>query len=87
LRSFSNVFITIQSSSPRTSFVSLAGSVWRLAEIDASASPESLSRVLGLGGSSSLIMRRISAYAASFIRFRSSGVLPVSSSYRSTPRE
>ena len=40
----------------------------RLAEIDASGSPESLSRVLGLGGSSSLIRRRISAYAASFIR-------------------
>jgi hypothetical protein len=30
-----------------TSFVSFAGSVWRLAEIDASASPESESRVLG----------------------------------------
>jgi len=45
------------------------------------------SRVLGLGGSSSLIMRRISAYAASFMRLWESGVLPVSSSYRSTPSE
>ena len=61
--------------------------MWRWAEIDASASPESLSRVLGLGGSSSLIMRRISANAASLIRLRLSGVLPVSSSYRSTPSE
>ena len=38
----------------------------REAEIDGSASPDSLSRVLGLGGSSSLIMRSISAYAACF---------------------
>ena len=53
----------------------------------ASASPESLSRVLGLGGSSSLMIRRISAYAASLTRLWESGVLPVSSSYRSTPSE
>src|SRR4051812_10010115 len=48
-----------------------------LAEIDASASPESLSRVLGRGGSSSLIMRRISAYAASFSRLWVSGPRPL----------
>jgi hypothetical protein len=87
LLSFSRAFITIQSSSPRTSFVSLAGSMWRWAEMDASASPDSLSRVLGLGGSSSLIMRRISPYAASRTRLWVSGVLPVSSSYSSAPSE
>jgi hypothetical protein len=43
--------------------------------------------VLGLGGSSSLIMRRTSPYAASFSRLCVSGVLPVSSSYNSTPSE
>ncbi len=83
----SSAFITIQSSSPRTSFVSLAGSIWRWAEIDASVSAESLSRVLGLGGSSSLIMRRTSPYAASLSRLWESGVLPVSSSYSNTPSE
>ena len=61
VRSFSSAFITIQSRSPRTSLASRAGSVPRCAAIDASASLESLSRVLGLGGSSSRIRRRISA--------------------------
>jgi hypothetical protein len=79
--------MTIQSNSPRISFVNLAGSMCRCAEIDASASPESLSRVLGLGGSSSLIMRRISPYAAALTRLPESGVLPVSNSYSSTPSE
>ena len=51
-----------------------------MTEMAASAAPDSLSRVLGLGGSSSLIMRRISPYAASLTRLWESGVLPVSSS-------
>ncbi len=46
-RSFSSAFITIQSSSPRTTFVNFAGSVCRCAEIDGSEAFESDSRVLG----------------------------------------
>ena len=46
-----------------------------------------ISRVLGLGGSSSRISRSISARPAARSRFRSSGVVPVSSSYSSTPSE
>ena len=46
-----------------------------------------LSRVLGDGGSSSRIMRRISSNAAFFIRLPSNGVVPVKSSYNSTPSE
>jgi hypothetical protein len=56
-RSFSRALITIQSSSPRTS---RASSVCRRAEIGGSASRDSLRRVLGLGGSSSRIIRRTS---------------------------
>ena len=64
VRSFSSAFITIQSRSPRTSFVSRAGSVRRCAASEGRRSPESLSRVEGFGGSSSRIRRRISEYAA-----------------------
>ena len=39
-----------------------------------------ITRVLGLGGSSSLTIRRTSAYAASFSRLWVNGVLPVRSS-------
>ena len=87
MRSFSSAFITIQSSSPRTSLVSLAGSVCRCAAIDGSESFDSLSRVLGFGGSSSRMIRRISSYAACLNRSLSNGVVPVSSSYSSTPSE
>jgi hypothetical protein len=59
-RSFSRDFITIQSRSPRTTFANHAGSVRRCAEIDGSVSVDVLNRVLGLGGSSSLIRRGIS---------------------------
>ena len=72
--------MTIQSSSPRTNLVSLAGSVLRCAEIVGNLSPEALSRVLGRGGSSSRIIRSISVNAALRSRCRSSGVVPVSSS-------
>src|SRR5262249_685761 len=81
LRSFWSAFITIQSRSPRTSWCSLRGSVFRRAAIEASdvvgtlGAPSgamargtnlsvgarrllsSLSLVLGLGGSSSRIIR------------------------------
>ena len=50
------------------------------AEIDAKASHESLSRVLGLGGSSSRMIRSISSQAAERSRRLSNGVLPVISS-------
>ena len=80
VRSFSRHFIAIQSSSPRISLASFAGSVLRCAEIDGSAAREPLSRVLGRGGSSSLIRRRISAYPASRSDIRSSGVVPVNNS-------
>ena len=43
------------------SFVSLAGSVLRCAAIDGSRSPDWLIRVLGRGGSSSRMIRRISS--------------------------
>jgi hypothetical protein len=39
-----------------------------------------LSRVLGLNGSSSRMMRRISSYVATLNRSLSNGVVPVSSS-------
>ena len=52
-----------------------AGSVCRFAAIDGSASLE-LNRVLGRGGSSSPIIRKISSYAAVRRRSFSSGVLP-----------
>ncbi len=84
--SFSMAFITIQSSSPRTSFASRAGSVPREAAIDA-VSCVGPSRVLGLGGSSSRIRRSTSVNAASRSRPCSSGVVPVSSSYSRTPSE
>jgi hypothetical protein len=87
LRSFSSAFITIQSNSPRTIFVSLAGSICRCAEIAGRVSFDSASRVLGLGGSTSRIIRRISANVVFFSRVRSNGVVPVSNSYSSTPRE
>jgi len=45
------------------------------------------SRVLGRGGSSSRIIRSISPKAALRSRSFSRGVVPVSSSYSSTPRE
>jgi hypothetical protein len=80
LRSFSSAFSTIQSSSPRTSLVSLIGSVCRCAETDGSVSVASDSRVLGLGGSSSRMMRRISSYPAFLNRSLVNGVVPVSSS-------
>jgi hypothetical protein len=60
VRSFSSAFIAIQSSSPRTSFASRAGSVCRRAAIAGSISPEPLSRVLGFGGSSSRMRRSAS---------------------------
>jgi hypothetical protein len=79
VRSFSSAFITTQSSSPFIIRESFAGSVLRQAATAGSVSQVE-SRWLGLGGSSSRITRRISSYAAVAIRFRSSGVLPVSNS-------
>src|SRR5262249_12671061 len=113
LRSFSRAFITIQSRSPRTSWLSLRGSVFLKAAIEANEDPwgglcpqdveweaplavswwaepalhRLLSLVLGLGGSSSRIIRRISSNAADFSRSLSNGVVPVSSSYNRTPSE
>ena len=65
VRSFSSAFITIQSSSPRTSFASRAGSVRRCAAIDASGSPDPAQPRAGLGRLVLRIRRRISAYASS----------------------
>ena len=84
LRSFSKALSTIQSKSPRSSRPSFSGSVWRHAAMLGKASVE-LRRMLGRGGSSSRISRQISSQAASLNRCRSSGVLPVSNSYRITP--
>jgi hypothetical protein len=61
LRSFSNAFITIQSSSPRKSRLNCFGSLFRCVETLVAACPSVLIRVLGLGGSSSRMIRRISS--------------------------
>ena len=79
VRSFSSAFITIQSSSPRTSPLSFRGSTCRFAAMLGSSSVV-LSRTLGQGESSSRITRNTSRNAACVIRLRSSGVDPVSSS-------
>ena len=86
-RSFSNAFITIQSISPRINRDSFAGSVFRCAARLASDACDCVIRVLGLGGSSSRMMRRISSYAAVLNCSFVNGVVPVRSSYRSTPSE
>ena len=71
--------MTIQSSSPRTSLVSLAGSVPRFAATVGSV-PDVLSRVLGAAGSSSRMIRRTSSHATSLSSVLSNGVVPVRSS-------
>ena len=57
-----------------------AGSARRCRAISDTASPRVLSRVEGLGGSSSLSMRWISAYAADRRAWGSWGVVPINSS-------
>ena len=72
MRSFSSAFITIQSSSPRTSFVSFAGSVPRFAARVGKPSAV-LSFVLGFDGSCSRMTRSISsmpAFSSSLLRER-----------------
>ena len=54
--------------------------------LELGSDPLPLSRALGRGGSSSLMTRSISCHAASLNRCFSSGVVPVSSSYRITPK-
>ncbi len=71
--------MAIQSSSPRKSPASRAGSVLRLAAMLARASVV-LSRVLGRGGSTSRTIRKTSSTAARPRLLRSTGVVPVSSS-------
>ena len=78
-RSFSNAFMTIQSSSLRSRPVSLFGSVPRLAEMFGSAFAV-LSRMLGRGGSSSRTTRSISNIPAFFNSALRNGGLPASSS-------
>ena len=62
-----------------------------MAELGDGASAEQIEavrvRVLGRGGSSSRMIRRISSCAAFLNRSLLNGVVPVSSSYRSTPSE
>src|SRR5208337_5649152 len=69
LRSFSRAFIPIQSSSWRSIRLSLAGSTWRRPATDSAFAPRVRIRVLGRGGSSSRMTRRISSYPASRSRF------------------
>ena len=57
----------------------------RFAEVVVSVAPSVLSLVLGVGGSSSRMIRRISSKAASLSASESKGVVPVSSSYSRTP--
>ena len=71
--------MTIQSSSPRTSLVSLAGSVPRFADNVGNASDE-LSFVLGFDGSCSRISRSISRTSALGSSLRLNGGLPANSS-------
>ncbi len=72
--------MTTQSRSPRTSFANRAGSVPRTAATAGSRSLVPLSRVLGLGGSSSRTRLSTSSNAARRKVSRSRGVVPVSSS-------
>ena len=65
---------------PCTDDPSRLGSAFRRAETVESRSPSELSRVLGLGGSSSRMIRRISSNAARLSVSESKGVVPVSSS-------
>jgi hypothetical protein len=62
------------------------GSLARLADTVAATAPRVLRRVLGFGGSSSRRIWRTSSYSAVRNRSLSNGVVPVSNSYRSTPR-
>jgi hypothetical protein len=78
--------MTIQSSSPRTRFVSFAGSVPRfVAKVGKPTAV--LSLVLGLVGSCSRITRSISNISAFSSSLRLNGGLPARSSYRRTPKE
>jgi hypothetical protein len=86
LRSFSKAFMTIQSNSPRTSLVSLAGSVPRLVARVGNPSAV-LSFALGLAGSCSRMTRSISSSPTFPNSWRLNGGLPVSSSYSKTPSE
>ena len=76
--------MTIQSSSPRTSFVSFAGSVPRFAASVGRPSAV-LNLVLGFDGSFSRITRSISNMPARSSSLPVNGVLPVSNSYSNTP--
>jgi hypothetical protein len=87
LRSFSSDFITIQSSSPWNNWLNRPGSLRRLADTVAASSPMVLMRVLGRGGSSSRMMRRISSNATVRSRSCSQGVVLVSNSYSRMPSE
>ncbi|MDX9736368.1 MAG: hypothetical protein RBU36_19720 [Thermoanaerobaculia bacterium] len=72
--------MTIQSSSPRTIAERRFGAVCRLAAVAAAVSAECPIRVEGFGGSTSRMIRRISASPADFSSRVVKGVDPVRSS-------
>ncbi len=86
MRSFSKHFITIQSRSPRSSVPSFFRSTLRSRAVRVPVSPSDEILVLGLCGSTSRIVRIISAKPFAIRSLMSNGVVPVSSSYSSTPR-
>jgi hypothetical protein len=87
----SSAFITIQSSSCKRRVARRTGreKLGALSLLD--PLPALLAapcrRVLGLGGSVSLIIRSTSGHDTCFNRSFSNGVVPVNNSYRTTPRE
>ena len=79
--------MTIQSRSPRSCFTSPWLSVRRRAAATCDASPRLETRVLGRGGSSSRMRRRISSNPAPRSSDGSKGCAPAKTSYRTTPSE
>ncbi len=85
-RSLLRAFITIQSRSPLTKRPKRPGSIRRLAAAEGVVCEDSI-RELGVGASSSRIIRSISSIAAFFRASLTIGVVPVNISYRITPSE
>jgi hypothetical protein len=72
--------IRVQLNSDKISFALALGSLLRFVPTVVAACPSVLMRVLGLGGSSSRMIRRSSSKPTPFKRSWSNGVVPVSSS-------
>ena len=87
VRSLSIAFITIRSMSPASSERRRLGSIARCCAAVVISMPAVLSRVLGFGGSTSRMMRRISSIPALKSVLSLNGLSPVTVSYSRTPSE